>query len=71
MKKRSMYITPKEKEIQWLRGFPGMCIQKVALEPEDRILYYNRKEYRKVSFHAPSPLMDVRDIIDDNKTIIN
>jgi len=73
-------MAPKEKETHRLKGFPGTCIQKVALEPEDRTLYdmqfyYNRerysKKYRKVSFHAPSPLTDVRDIIDDKKTIIN
>ena len=32
-------MTPKEKETHRLKGFCGTCIQKVALEPEDRTLY--------------------------------
>ena len=36
-------MAPKEKETQRLKGFPGTCIQKVALEPEDRTLHYNKK----------------------------
>ena len=33
-------MAPKEKETQRLKGFPGMCIQKVALEPEGRTMYW-------------------------------
>lgn len=59
MIKRSMYKTLTERNVHRLKDIPGKCIQKVALELENRTLV---DRTGKVSFHDSSPLMDVRDI---------